>query len=77
MMDVASPKKGPKMPKKHEKVRGHGNQLPKGVLVKFSSIQGRHQNAHCTIKRIRLEMSGCIFLRMLDVMSVISMYRVI
>ena len=37
MMDVASPKKGPKMPKKDEKVRGHANVLPKGVRSKFLS----------------------------------------
>jgi hypothetical protein len=39
MMDVASSKKGPKMPKKHEKRRGHGNPLPKGVRSKSSTTQ--------------------------------------
>ena len=40
-------------------------------------IQGRHENAHRLLERIDMEMSGCIFSRMIGVMSVISMYRVI
>ena len=40
-------------------------------------IQDPHVNAHGHLKRIRLEMSACIFSRMTGVMSVISMYRVI
>ncbi len=38
-MDVASSKKGLKMPKKREKRRGHGNPLPKGVRSKSSTTQ--------------------------------------
>jgi hypothetical protein len=41
MMDVASPKKGPKMPKKHEKQKCLINVLPKGVLVKFFTTHAK------------------------------------
>ncbi len=41
VMDVASPKKGPKMPTKHEKVRKRINVLPKGVLVKFLTTHAK------------------------------------
>ena len=41
MMDVASPKKGPKLPKKHEKHLGPINDSPKGVLTKFSTTHAK------------------------------------
>ncbi len=37
VMEVASSKKGPKTPKKHDKQKWHINVFPKGVLMKSSS----------------------------------------
>ena len=40
-------------------------------------IQGRHENAHRTVERIRLEASACTCSWISDVMNFISMYRAI